>query len=107
MKLLTKAIEKQLPSFDELNNKFESNSEHDPMCYVKYFDPTGSWTWWGYAYDPDTRIMTGLVKGFETEQGDFSLTELEQIRIGFGLGIERDLHFEPMRLSEILNNLEE
>jgi hypothetical protein len=33
--------------------------------------------------------------------GDFSLTELEEITGPLGMKIERDLYFEPKRLSEV------
>ena len=43
----------------------------------------------------------GLVDGFERELGYFSLSELQAFRGRFGLGIERDLYFEPRRLSAL------
>ncbi len=72
----------------------------DPVAYVKYFVPWGSWTWYGIEYDPKDRIMFGLVYGFEAELGSWSLEELEGIRGPGGLTIERDLHFTPKPLSE-------
>ena len=68
---------------------------------VKLFDPTGSWTWYIAAYDPETRIAYGLVDGFELEEGDISMTELVAYRGGFGLPIERDLYWEPKTLEQI------
>ena len=39
--------------------------------------------------------------GFEMELGNFSLKELESIKGPLGIGIERDLYFEPTPLSKI------
>jgi len=41
------------------------------------------------------------VSGLEVELGYFSLSELTGIRGAFGLPVERDLSFEPTRLSEV------
>jgi hypothetical protein len=78
------------------------------MVLVKIFNPTGRGTWYVTGYDPETRIATGAADLFEYEVGDFSMTELVEIRgtalivgIGkFGLPLERDLYFTPCRLSE-------
>ena len=45
-------------------------------------------------------IFFGLVSGFDVELGYFSLSELESVRGKFGLPVERDLHFQPTRLSK-------
>ena len=50
-------------------------------------------------------MFFGLVKGFVDELGYFSLDELESIRGAWGLGIERDLMFEPMKASEVWEQL--
>ncbi len=94
MKLLTKEILK----------KFEAVGEQDipdPLVVCKFFDPCGSWTWYATAYNPADRVFFGMVHGDEHELGYFSLDELESVRGPLGLGIERDLHFTPKRLSEI------
>jgi hypothetical protein len=39
--------------------------------------------------------------GLEQELGYFSLAELQEVTGPFGLHVERDVHFVPMRLSEI------
>jgi hypothetical protein len=83
----------KLPRIDELGE--------DPIARVKLFDPTGSWTWYIAGYDPETRQTYGLVDGFEREIGMFSMAELVELRGRFGLPIERDLYYEPKRLSEL------
>ncbi len=44
-------------------------------------------------------MFFGLVVGFEEELGYFRLSELTQAHGPLGLPIERDLHFQPTRLS--------
>lgn len=64
----------------------------DAPIIVKYFTPTSNWTWYATEFDGDD-LFYGLVSGFETEFGYFSLSELEAIRGPYGLGVERDLYF--------------
>jgi hypothetical protein len=45
------------------------------------------------------------VDGFAVEEGSFSISELESARGSLGLGIERDIHFEPKPAKEILDSL--
>jgi len=74
----------------------------DPVARIKLFDPTGSWTWYIAAYDPETRIAYGVVDGFEKECGDIYMPDLVEFRGGFGLPIERDLSWKPTPLSQLL-----
>jgi hypothetical protein len=94
MKLLTKEIRSKLPAL------YSQENAADPMVVCKFFDPTGSWTWFAIEFD-GTDIFFGLVVGHETELGNFSLAELESVRGRFGLGIERDRYWSPRRLSEV------
>lgn len=71
------------------------------VAKVKLFDPTGSWTWYIAAYDPDTRLAYALVDGMELETGDISMEELVAFRGGFGLPIERDLYWTPKSFAAI------
>jgi hypothetical protein len=97
MKLLTKEILNRLPPL------YSQENNPDPIVHVKFFDPTGSWTWFAYegSQEGDDFIFFGLVKGFEDELGNFSLNELAKFRGKFGLGIERDRYFKPVPLSQI------
>jgi len=97
MKLLTKEILSKLPPL------YSQENNPDPTVWVKFFDPTGSWTWYateGSAEGEDFYFF-GLVQGFEDELGMFSLKELTKFRGKFGLGIERDRYFKPVPLSQI------
>ena len=73
-----------------------SDDEPDYHPVVKLFDPTGAATWLLTELHADGDTLFGLCDlgfGFP-ELGSVSLAELESIRGPFGLGIERDLHFE-------------
>ena len=96
MKLLTKAIRNKIPNLG-IQEKVK-----DQIVHVKFFDPTGSWTWYATEFDGEDTFF-GLVKGFEDEWGYFSLSELQSIKGKFGLGIERDLHFIPTPISKVLS----
>ncbi|MEM9167931.1 MAG: DUF2958 domain-containing protein [Planctomycetota bacterium] len=84
---------------------YATEHESDPLLRVKLFTPWTNWTWWIAEFDGED-ICFGLVQGFETELGYFSLKELEAIRGPGGLKIERDLHFEPVHLKTIRDSLD-
>jgi hypothetical protein len=108
IKLLTKELEKALPAL------YSQEKNADPLVICKFFTPDAGWTWYaiegsevdenGYC-DTDKEkvgfLFFGLVCGFDVELGYFLLSELETFLGKFGLPIERDLHFQPTRLSEI------
>lgn len=115
MKLLTKALEKLiLPLYSN-----EDQEESAVMIMTKFFTPDSSWTWYvteGSGVDANGMMDTeeekvdymffGLVVGFETELGYFSLSELESVHGPFGLPIERDLYWKPHDLRTVRHNLE-
>ena len=70
------------------------------VAIVKFFSPDSGWIWYASEFDGDDTFF-GLVDGYETELGYFSLSELESVRGPFGLPIERDLRFVPQTLKEI------
>ena len=94
MKLLTKALRKQIPSL------YSTEDQEDPIVQAKFFTPDSSWTWYVTEFDGED-IFFGYVLGHEAEFGYFSLSELESVRGPLGLPIERDLHFEPTKLSTV------
>ena len=73
----------------------------DALAQVKFFTPDSSWSWFASEFDGDD-IFFGLVDGFELELGYFSLSELQEVRGPWGLPIERDLHFEPKTLRDLM-----
>ena len=93
MKLLTKELTKKLP---ELYSTSEKNPQ-DVKVVVKFFCPYGRRTWFATEYDSESKTFFGFVKGNtkdDDELGYFSLTELENAKLAFGLKIERDLYFD-------------
>ena len=78
---------------------YATEQEADPLAVLKYFTPDGSWTWFLTEYDPEQRLAFGFVISHERELGYFSLNEMEELRGPMGLPVERDVHFQPKRLS--------
>lgn len=98
MKLLTEELKKSLPKL------YTTESEADPLIICKFFTPDSNWTWYVLEFDGENTFF-GLVAGIETELGYFTLDELESYRGSWGLGIERDLFFKPVRLSIVQASL--
>lgn len=104
VKLLTKDLLKKIPPL------YSQENVEDPDIAVKFFTPDAQWTWFvtegGVVREDDEGtdplstwdgkadvIFFGLVDGFEKELGYFTLSELQSIRGGLGLPIERDRFF--------------
>jgi hypothetical protein len=89
---------------DKLPSTDAAGSDPDPLCRVKVFNPTGAQTWWIAGYDPETGMAFGVADlyGGEPEAGDLYMPELVAVRGFMGLPLERDLHYRPARMSEIL-----
>jgi hypothetical protein len=71
------------------------------IVYAKFFTPDSSWTWYALEFSPDERLCFGLVIGFASEMGYFSLDEMRTARGPRGLKIERDLWFAPTPLGDV------
>ena len=98
MKLLTKAIEKQLTKAP-----LRSTDGSDiKKVIVKFFTPDAQWTWYAVEgskqSDGDWEFF-GLVDGLEKEWGYFMLSELQAIRGQFNLPVERDRFFDNKFIS--------
>jgi len=106
MMILTAEIKATLPAIGSMEDK----KPEDVPIAVKFFDPTGSWSWFAtegekigtitsgaFAGEDDYRFF-GYVKGFEGELGYFTLGELSTAKVGASgmavLPIERDRHFK-------------
>jgi len=97
-KLLTAENRKNLPKL------YAQEHVKDPIVWVKLFNPAGSWTLYVTEFDGDD-ILFGYVTGTpDPELGYSSLREISAVRGRFGLGIERDMYFDPMPLSWVKNN---
>lgn len=98
MELLPDELRASLPKL------YSQEGNRDPVVQIKYFTPDSSWTWYateGQAEEDDF-LFFGYVIGFEREWGYFTLNEMKAARGPLGLPIERDLHFKPGPLSEVL-----
>ena len=99
MKLITDKIAEQA------EKQYDEGSDMEQKVVAKYFDPMGSWKWFLMNKKKDDSYCWGIVKGFEVEMGSFSIDELESIKLPFGLGIERDTLFEPMKAKDVWDRL--
>ncbi len=99
MILLTPELRAALRANDaaRIAAQLDGQREPDPLPVVKLFNPMGAATWLATELDEDGDTLFGLADlGFECpELGLFSLSEIESVRLPGGLGIERDLYFEP------------
>lgn len=92
MKLMTKELEKKFAAAP-LYSK-EGQMENAEVV-VKYFNPVGAGTWLiteGEKQEDGDWLMFGYCHIFEWEWGYVLLSELENLRLPFGMTIERDLH---------------
>jgi len=73
----------------------DGKPEPDPVPVVKFFNPLGTARWLATELFDDNDSCFGLVDlGFGTpELGVFSLSELANVRLPFGMTIERDIAF--------------
>ena len=92
----------QLPSYREIAD------EPDPVCRVKLFQPGSRFAYYACAATAYEGVEGPVLTGFCVsplgphcdECGDQPLAEIARLRVA-GLPPERDLPFEPRRLSEI------
>lgn len=97
MELLPPEIRNNLPKL------YSQEGNDDPLVYIKFFFPAGSWTWFvteGEA-EADDFTFFGYVIGQTREWGYFTLKQLEEINIQF-LTVERDLYFRQENFSHCL-----
>lgn len=88
--LMTDELAKGLPPL------YATEGEGDPVALVHYFSCLNGWDWYLTEYDPATGEAFGLVRGFETEWGYFSVREMEELNRPRGFNaVERDERFEP------------
>jgi hypothetical protein len=104
MKLLTKAIETKL-----LATPLYSTEKTDVVpVLVKFFNPCGSGTWYaveGSIQEDGDWLFFGLCDIHEKELGNFLLSDLQSVKLPFGLRIERDLYFDGYVLDKTKNEV--
>ena len=94
MKLITKAIEKAFEKQGDTSQK-----EMSEIKIVMKLFGGGAFTWYLYEKLDDDIYMAFVNLGdpMMAEIGTVSMSELEAVKFPpFGLGIERDMHFEPL-----------
>jgi hypothetical protein len=106
MKLITKEIEKRLEKYPLYS---QDGKGDDATIVCKFFSPVGWWTWYVLEADKmddgDYEMYALVVNGHgETEYGYFLLSELQNIRLPFGLGIERDIYFTPSKVKDVIKS---
>ena len=91
MKLLTKDILKKFPKLYETDEV----PKDQVKVIAKFFTPDAQCSWFAVEYDGEDTFfgLCDLGMGFP-ELGYFSLAELQSIRGGLGLPVERDRYFE-------------
>lgn len=99
MDLLTPELRAALRANADAARNANAARGHDPAPVVKYFSPVGAATWLATELDADGDTLFGLADlGLGSpELGYFSLSEIEALRLPFGLTVERDLFFASNR----------
>ena len=98
MKLITKEIK------EKAQKQYDDGSDMEQMVVAKLFG--GDWSWYLMNMDKNEDYCWGIVDGFAVEMGSWQMSELQKVKIKpFGLGIERDLYFEPVKASELWKEL--
>lgn len=98
MKLLTKELEKQ---FLTTGNQ---RDVPDPLVVAKFWLDFGGPTWYAISYDKELTQFFGLVCNpmFKTNQWHQFTQEDLQYATGFaGATVQRDMYFEPVKVSEL------
>jgi len=100
MKLMTKELRKKFPELYANEHKKPEEVE----IIAKFFNPCGAATWWATEFNQEDTFFGYVNLGDDmcAELGYFSLSELESIRLPFGLRIERDLHYSGHTLAEVM-----
>jgi hypothetical protein len=98
MELLPKSLLKDVPPLYGT----ESVPLAEKVVRLKLFIPWSSWTFYVVECDPDGVTAWGVVRGFCDEIGYFNVPELAAVRGPGGLTAERDLHFAPCTLAELV-----
>ncbi len=97
MKLLTKANRQALPPLYSQDGK-----GMDAVAHVKFFHPCSRYTLYVTEFDGEDMFFGYVISPLGPdcdELGYSSLAEMSALRV-MGLGIERDMHFNPQPLSE-------
>ena len=92
MELLTKEI---IERFKKYPLYSQDGKGEDSVVLVKYFNPCGAGTWLiteAEQQEDGDWLLFGYCHIFEWEWGYVLLSELQNLKLPFGLTIERDLY---------------
>ena len=99
MKLLTKAIT------NRAIKQYPLGSDMEQMVVAKFFNPVGLGTWDLMNMHEDNDYCWGICHIFEWEMGSFSINELKSVELPYGLNIERDKFFKPVKAIDLWTKL--
>lgn len=95
--LIPEHMEK-LPKIDDT----EGTLYDDLMCMIRLFNPIGKETWYVIEYDPEEELAYGFVDlGGYPELKIFSIKELRELKLPYGIKIKRDKNWKPKPLSMV------
>lgn len=100
MKLMTPEIEKKLSKTNLEKDRYGMDAE----VIVKYFNPVGTGTWLivgGEKLNNGDWYLFGYCNIVCWEWGPILLSELQDIRLPFGFGIEMDLNCKGKTVEEL------
>ena len=101
MRLMNAELAESLKKFPLYS---QDGKKADAVVVAKYFFPATALTWYVTEgrKENDDYLFFGLVVGMDTsaEMGYFSLSQLSELNV-CGLKVERDIYFQPKKLSEI------
>ena len=103
MKLITKQNENWLQKHPLYS---QDGKGLNAVVGMKFFNPCGSGTWYvleGKKQPNGDWLFFGLVDLFERKYGYFTLSQLQSVKLPFGLKIERDMYFSPVKVGDLKN----
>ena len=99
MKLITKQIEKRFEKYPLYSQDGKGNNA---TIICKFF--LANYTWYVLEAQKQPNgdyLFYGIVdNGRERERGYFSLSELESLRVWGCVKVERDMYFDPVKVSD-------
>ena len=92
--LIPQELQKTIPKL------YETEEQTDPIAHIKLF--LDGWSWFITEISIDKDICFGyVISPFGSELGYISLEELASLIGSLGIGVERDISFQPTPLSVI------
>lgn len=102
MKLITKKIENVLSKYPLYS---QDNKGENAVAICKFFLQGFTWYVLEAQKNGNDYEFFGIVDGLEKEYGYFTLSELQSLRGRWGLGVERDMYFEPTEVRNLSFNV--